>query len=73
MNSMLVEKRQQVPGLTKCTWEGMPVMVIDVGYAGKSIIECLKDTTLENMELGGINPFDEMIEKTLISPSSSDM
>lgn len=73
MNSMLVEKRQQVPGMTKCTWEGMPVTVIDVGYAGKSIIECLKDTTLENMELGGINPFDEMIEKTLISPSSSDM
>lgn len=64
MNSNLVEK---------CTREGMPVTVIDVGYAGKSIIECLKDTPLEKMELVGINPFDEIMEKAIISPSSSGM
>lgn len=58
MNSVPVEKRQQVPGITKCTWEGMPVMVIDVGYAGKSMIECLKDIPQEKIDVVGINPFD---------------
>lgn len=33
-------------------------MVIDVGYAGKSMIECLKDIPQEKIDVVGINPFD---------------